>query len=89
MKRHIHSYNDVLASDTYLQIGRYITSRGGVVAADELAPYLDVPSSKSDAVCFAYCFLYGELMKLIFYAASCPSAGPLYLFTSRASCIAQ
>lgn len=37
-----------------MQIGRYITARGGVVAADELAPYLDLPSSKSSRVCFAY-----------------------------------
>ncbi|CAH2079950.1 unnamed protein product [Thlaspi arvense] len=30
-----------------MHIERYITSRGGAVAADELAPYLDVQSSKS------------------------------------------
>ncbi|CAN8297943.1 unnamed protein product [Cochlearia groenlandica] len=40
--------NQGIEEERWQMIGRYITSRGGVVAADELAPYLDVPSSKSD-----------------------------------------
>ncbi|ESQ40303.1 hypothetical protein EUTSA_v10013253mg [Eutrema salsugineum] len=40
--------NEGTEEERWQMIGRYITSRGGVVAADELAPYLDVPSSKSD-----------------------------------------
>ena len=28
-----------------MQIGQYISSKGGVVAAEELAPYLDIESS--------------------------------------------
>lgn len=35
----------------YLQIGEYIASNGGVVAAEELAPYLDVPVSGESMVC--------------------------------------
>lgn len=35
---------------TYLQIGQYIASNGGVVAAEELAPYLDI-QKKQDMVC--------------------------------------
>uniref|UniRef100_A0A1J3K4S0 Uncharacterized protein, chloroplastic n=1 Tax=Noccaea caerulescens TaxID=107243 RepID=A0A1J3K4S0_NOCCA len=41
--------NQGIEEERWQMIGRYITSRGGVVAADELAPYLDVPSSKSAA----------------------------------------
>lgn len=33
------------------QIGQYITSNGGVVAAEELAPYLDVMPTKEKMVC--------------------------------------
>ncbi|KAL1201509.1 hypothetical protein V5N11_002709 [Cardamine amara subsp. amara] len=40
--------NQGIEEERWQMIGRYITSRGGVVAADELAPYLDLPSSKSD-----------------------------------------
>lgn len=36
----------VLPCSCYLQIGQYITSNGGVVAAEELAPYLDIDSTK-------------------------------------------
>ncbi|EOA22047.1 hypothetical protein CARUB_v10002572mg [Capsella rubella] len=39
--------NQGIEEERWQMIGQYITSRGGVVAADELAPYLDVPSSKS------------------------------------------
>lgn len=39
--------NQGIEEERWQMIGRYITSRGGVVAADELAPYLDVSSSKS------------------------------------------
>ena len=30
-------------TDQNLQIGQYIASNGGVVTAEELAPYLDLP----------------------------------------------
>ncbi|CAN6838330.1 unnamed protein product [Brassica oleracea] len=39
--------NQGIEEERWQMIGRYITARGGVVAADELAPYLEVPSSKS------------------------------------------
>ncbi|CAH8330303.1 unnamed protein product [Eruca vesicaria subsp. sativa] len=39
--------NQGIEEERWQMIGRYITARGGVVAADELAPYLDVPSSKN------------------------------------------
>ncbi|KAG2262483.1 hypothetical protein Bca52824_069562 [Brassica carinata] len=39
--------NQGIEEERWQMIGRYITSRGGVVAADELAPYLDVSSSRS------------------------------------------
>ncbi|CAN6991670.1 unnamed protein product [Brassica oleracea var. botrytis] len=39
--------NQGIEEERWQMIGRYITARGGVVAADELAPYLDLPSSKS------------------------------------------
>ena len=32
-----------------LQVGNYIQHKGGVVTAEELAPYLDVPSAAKDA----------------------------------------
>ena len=35
-----------------MQIGQYITSNGGVVAAEELAPYLDVETSGESMVGF-------------------------------------
>jgi len=38
------SSNPLYSSD--VQIGQYITSNGGVVAAEELAPYLDIDSTK-------------------------------------------
>ena len=31
---------------SYVQIGQYIASNGGVVAAEELAPYLDIDSTE-------------------------------------------
>lgn len=31
--------------DCYFQIGEYIASNGGVVTAEELAPYLDVDTT--------------------------------------------
>jgi len=31
---------------SYIQIGQYIASNGGVVAAEELAPYLDIDSTE-------------------------------------------
>lgn len=31
---------------SYAQIGQYISSNGGVVAAEELAPYLDIDSTE-------------------------------------------
>lgn len=34
-------------SDLFPQIGQYIASNGGVVAAEELAPYLDVETTKN------------------------------------------
>lgn len=34
----------------YMQIGQYISSNGGVVAAEELAPYLDVETSGASTV---------------------------------------
>ena len=55
-KKTSHSHN-VSLFWPYVQIGPYITSRGGVVVADELTPYLDVPSSKSATVCFAASWL--------------------------------
>ncbi|KAF8079426.1 hypothetical protein N665_1028s0009 [Sinapis alba] len=39
--------NQGIEEERWQMIGRYITSRGGVVAADELSPYLDVSSSKN------------------------------------------
>lgn len=33
-----------------MQIGQYIASHGGVVTAEELAPYLDVETTESTAV---------------------------------------
>lgn len=32
-----------------MQVGNYIQYKGGVVTAEELAPYLDVPSAGKDA----------------------------------------
>ena len=34
--------------DRCLQVGRYIQSRGGVVTAEELAPFLDPPARTGD-----------------------------------------
>lgn len=43
----------------YLQIGQYITSNGGVVAAEELAPFLDIESAKALKVTFLF-FLFAS-----------------------------
>lgn len=34
----------------YMQIGQYIASNGGVVTAEELAPYLDVETAEGTTV---------------------------------------
>lgn len=36
----------VILFEHYFQIGQYITSNGGVVTAEELAPYLDVEATE-------------------------------------------
>lgn len=37
----------VTFTKTFLQIGQYIASNGGVVTAEELAPYLDVETTEN------------------------------------------
>lgn len=37
---------------TYVQIGQYIASNGGVVTAEELAPYLDLETSEKMVIIF-------------------------------------
>lgn len=37
-----------------MQIGQYIASNGGVVAAEELAPYLDIESSEGLKVVYLF-----------------------------------
>lgn len=46
-----------------MQIGQYISSNGGVVTAEELAPFLDVPPLDPDKVHF-YSGNYIMLKKL-------------------------
>jgi hypothetical protein len=51
----------------YLQIGQYISSNGGVVAAEELAPFLDVKTTE-DMVCidmFILSTLYDDVVTLL------------------------
>lgn len=37
-----------------LQIGQYISSNGGVIAGEELAPYLDVSPNNETLVCLSF-----------------------------------
>lgn len=37
-----------------LQIGQYISSNGGVVAGEELAPYLDISPNNGTLVCLSF-----------------------------------
>jgi hypothetical protein len=51
----------------YLQIGQCISSNGGVVAAEELAPFLDVKTTE-DMVCidmFILSTLYDDVVTLL------------------------
>ena len=41
----------VIFLDLLLQIGQYISSNGGVVTAEELAPYLDLETADNNLVC--------------------------------------
>lgn len=46
-----------------MQIGDVIARKGGVVSAEELAPYLDVPAySEDNKVLFYYFMLYRYLV---------------------------
>jgi hypothetical protein len=57
----------LFCSGTYLQIGQYISSNGGVVDAEELAPFLDVKTTE-DMVCidmFILSTLYDDVVTLL------------------------
>lgn len=41
----------VIFLNLLLQIGQYISSNGGVVTAEELAPYLDLETADRNLVC--------------------------------------
>lgn len=41
-----------------MQIGQYISSNGGVVTAEELAPYLDVETSGASTVGSTFDLIY-------------------------------
>ena len=47
------------------QIGQYIASNGGVVAAEELAPYLDVPPANETVVVTFIYFLWKKKIALM------------------------
>lgn len=42
--------NTITILELCLQIGQYIASNGGVVTAEELAPYLDLETGKGNMV---------------------------------------
>lgn len=57
----------LFCSGMYLQIGQYISSNGCVVAAEELAPFLDVKTTE-DMVCIAMFILstlYDDVVTLL------------------------
>lgn len=41
-----------------MQIGQYIASNGGVVAAEELAPYLDIKTAEKTMVGLLKCYIF-------------------------------
>ncbi|KAM3752144.1 hypothetical protein ACB098_04G166300 [Castanea mollissima] len=43
--------NQGIEEERWKLIGQYISSNGGVVTAEELAPYLDVESTVATTVC--------------------------------------
>ena len=51
MKREEECNNLIIFLNMHMQIGQYISSNGGVVTAEELAPYLDVESTGATTVC--------------------------------------